>query len=227
MRILMLGNSLTSANDLPGAVARLTGAHVAAHTRGGARLAEQLNPDTRMGAATLSALRDERWDCVVLQESSNGPVVHRESFLRSAEGLCTLARQAEATPVLYATWAYRPGCAKLARMEMDFEEMAQALDEAYREAAMRGGALLADVGGVFRARGGDAVLYAADGLHPSELGTRLAAEIIARLVLALPVALHDAPSASASPAVPPATAPATPPSAERRVSSRRIPDKDL
>lgn len=222
MRILMLGNSLTSANDLPGAVARLTGAHVAAHTRGGARLAEQLNPDTRMGAATRSALRDERWDYVVLQESSNGPVVHRASFLRSAEGLCTLARQAGATPVLYATWAYRPGCAKLARMEMDFEEMARALDEAYREAAMRGGALLADVGGVFRARGGDAALYAADGLHPSELGTRLAAEIIARLVLP-PAALHDEPSASASPAVPPAT----PPSADRRVSSRRISNKGL
>ena len=226
MRILMLGNSLTSANDLPGAVARLTGAHVAAHTRGGARLAEQLNPDTRMGAATRSALRDERWDYVVLQESSNGPVVHRESFLRSAEGLCELARQAGAEPVLYATWAYRPGCAKLARMGMSFEEMARAVDEAYREAAMRGGALLADVGGVFRARGGDAVLYAADDLHPSERGTRLAAETIARVVLP-PAALHDAPSASASSAVPPATAPSTPPSADCRVSSRRIPNKGL
>ena len=46
MRILMLGNSFTAANDLPQRLAQLTGAEVMAHTRGGARLAEQLNPKT-------------------------------------------------------------------------------------------------------------------------------------------------------------------------------------
>ena len=42
MRILMLGNSFTSHNDMPDMLAELTGAEVTAHTRGGARLAEQL-----------------------------------------------------------------------------------------------------------------------------------------------------------------------------------------
>ena len=37
MRILMLGNSFTAANDLPQRLAQLTGAEVMAHTRGGAR----------------------------------------------------------------------------------------------------------------------------------------------------------------------------------------------
>ena len=49
MRILMLGNSFTAANDLPQRLAQLTGAEVMAHTRGGARLAEQLNPRTKTG----------------------------------------------------------------------------------------------------------------------------------------------------------------------------------
>ena len=49
MRILMLGNSFTAANGLPQRMARLTGAEVIAHTRGGARLAEQLNPKTKTG----------------------------------------------------------------------------------------------------------------------------------------------------------------------------------
>ncbi len=44
MRILMLGNSFTFANDMPAMLAELTGAEVVHHTRGGARLAEQLNP---------------------------------------------------------------------------------------------------------------------------------------------------------------------------------------
>ena len=44
MRILMLGNSLTFANDMPHMLAALTGAEVVHHTRGRARLSEQLNP---------------------------------------------------------------------------------------------------------------------------------------------------------------------------------------
>ena len=56
MRILMLGNSFTFTNDLPHILAELTGAEVVHHTRGGARLSEQLNPKTKLGALTLSAL---------------------------------------------------------------------------------------------------------------------------------------------------------------------------
>lgn len=40
MRILMLGNSFTFYNDMPQTLAKLTGAQVAAHTRGGAWLSE-------------------------------------------------------------------------------------------------------------------------------------------------------------------------------------------
>ena len=67
MRILMLGNSYIFTNDLPAMLEKLTGAEVTAHTRGGARLAEQINPKTKMGARTLAALERETWDYVVLQ----------------------------------------------------------------------------------------------------------------------------------------------------------------
>lgn len=74
MRILMLGNSFTAANNLPQRLARLTEAEVMAHTRGGARLAEQLNPKTKLGAKTKAALEGEPWDFVILQEMSHGPI---------------------------------------------------------------------------------------------------------------------------------------------------------
>ena len=77
MRILMLGNSYTFTNDLPAMLEQLTGAEVTAHTRGGARLAEQRNPNTQMGAKTLAALEQETWDYVVLQEMSNAPITSR------------------------------------------------------------------------------------------------------------------------------------------------------
>ena len=66
MRILMLGNSLTFANDMPRMLAQLTGAQVVPHTRGGARLSEQLNPKTRLGAQTQAALSRDTgtmWSC--------------------------------------------------------------------------------------------------------------------------------------------------------------------
>ena len=51
MRILMLGNSFTTANHMPDMLDELTGAEIVQHTRGGARLAEQLNPKTQIGRA--------------------------------------------------------------------------------------------------------------------------------------------------------------------------------
>lgn len=49
MQILMLGNSFTFAQKMPQMLAELTGGEVVQHTRGGARLAEQLNPKPAWG----------------------------------------------------------------------------------------------------------------------------------------------------------------------------------
>ena len=62
MRILMLGNSFTTANHMPDMLDELTGAEIVQHTRGGERLADQLNPKTKMGKRTQEALQNEKWD---------------------------------------------------------------------------------------------------------------------------------------------------------------------
>ena len=184
MRILMLGNSFTYFHDLPEKLAQLTGAEVVQHTRGGARLAEQLNPETEMGAKTLTALREEKWDYVVLQEQSNAPITSRDSFFDSVERLSTLIRAAGATPVLYATWAYQRDGARLAEFGMEYEEMYRQMTDAYHEAARRSDCLVADVGMRFHELADTLPLYeAADAYHPSETGTRVAAEVIAEAVL--------------------------------------------
>ena len=92
MRILMLGNSFTFTNDMPQMLADLTGAEVTHHARGGARLSEQLNPCTRLGSQTQAALQKEKWDYVVLQEMSHGPITASKSFFSSVEGLCRQIR---------------------------------------------------------------------------------------------------------------------------------------
>jgi lysophospholipase L1-like esterase len=177
MRILMLGNSLTSANDLPALLGERTGAHVEAITRGGARLAEFANPKTRTGAATALAL-DATWDFVILQDMSHLPATNPERHAQSVSTLADLARAAGATPVVYGTWAYRPGTPRLAKLFGSHEDMAARMIEGARLAAEKSGALLAPVGQAFF-DAADPELFAKDGIHPGPKGSALAADIIA------------------------------------------------
>lgn len=107
MRILMLGNSYIFTNDMPEMLSELIGAEVVQHTRGGARLSEQLNPKTEMGVKTLKAFAEERWDYVVLQEMNKAPVTTKEKFLETAALLCDKIHSIGAVPVFYLTWAYQ------------------------------------------------------------------------------------------------------------------------
>lgn len=182
MRILMLGNSFTFANDMPQMLAELTGAEVVHHTRGGARLSEQLNPNTRLGARTQAALRDESWDYVILQEMSNGPIASLKSFRSSVAQLCGQIRENGAVPIFFATWAYRKGGEKLVANGWDYDEMARKLSKTYQQAARENHALIADVGQQFYRLTDTRELYAADGVHPNESGSRIAAQTLAGVI---------------------------------------------
>lgn len=149
MRILMLGNSFTFVNNIPATLAEITGAEVVHHTRGGARFAEHLNPNTKMGAKTQEALQNEKWDYVILQEMSNGPITSKEKFLMNVGKLCDQIRENGAKPILYATWAYRKGGKQLQDFGMDYDVMFHRMYDSYHEAAEQNHCLTADVGEAF------------------------------------------------------------------------------
>ncbi len=178
MRILMLGNSFTFANHMPHMLAQVTGAEVVHHTRGGARLSEQLNSKTKLGAQTQAALVKEHWDYVILQEMSHGPITSPKSFFTSVEQLCKQIRKNGAVPILYTTWAYQKGGEKLSQKGWDYDEMARKLSEAYHKAARENHALIADVGQRFYQLSVTQNLYANDGVHPNELGSHISAQTI-------------------------------------------------
>ena len=182
MRILMLGNSFTFTNNMPQTLAELTGAEVVHHTRGGARLSEYLNPKAKLGARTQAALQDEHWDYVVLQEMSHGTMTSPKSFFASVEQLCKQIRENGAIPILYATWAYQKGGAMLTAKGWDYDEMACKLSEGYQKAARENHALIADVGRRFYELSDTQDLYAADGVHPNELGSHIAAQTLAAVI---------------------------------------------
>ena len=164
-------------------LAELTGAEVISHTRGGARLAEQINPKTKMGARTLQVLTDEKWDYVVMQEMSNAPATTTAKFMETAGKLCTLIRENGAKPVFYATWAYKKDSDKMNSMPFSYEEMYQKMYDAYHRAAEQNQALIADVGKAFFEQSEAMNLYADDGCHPNMEGTKIATKVIAETIL--------------------------------------------
>ncbi len=182
MKILMLGNSFTNANDLPGMLAGLLDAQVVAHARGGATLSEQLNPETELGGKTAKALKETRWDYIILQEDSTGSFRHNGAFMRSVEKLCRAARENGATPVLYETWPFREYSEKLKSTGLSYEEMREKLYDAYSRAAEENGALAAFVGESFYGAPKTLDLYTEDDHHPSPEGSRIAAETIAETI---------------------------------------------
>lgn len=183
MRILMLGNSLTTANDLPLLLGEKLSAEYFVHARGGARLAEHLNPSTILGVKTQRALADGKWDYIVLQESSNGPIAHRARFLEVSEALCRQIHEIGATPVFFETWAYSPSCRKLEKTGLSREKMHELLSSAYLEAARRGSALIAEVGQSLFNSSNSEKLYRADGVHLNVEGTALAANVLAECII--------------------------------------------
>jgi hypothetical protein len=181
-RILMLGNSFTRANGLPELLAEELSCEVEVHARGGARLAEQLNPKTKLGSQTLASLEAGGYAFVVLQEMSTAAVASPASFERSVQRLASLVRAQKGVPILFETWAFCEGCPRLAALGLAPSSMQDAITSVCRSIADKDRLVLAEVGEAFRKQGFAPRLYGRDGRHPSLDGTKLAVQALASAI---------------------------------------------
>ena len=184
LRVLFIGNSHTFLNYMPQMLTEL----VRAAGRGVVLHAEQSVGDGASlewhwnHAATPEKIAARRWDYVVLQDRSAGPLEDRESFERYGRLLEATIRAQGARTVFYMTWAKR------ARPETQ-----ALLSEAYGTIARELGALLAPVGSAWqRAQQLDPeiLLHHADGRHANPAGSYLAACVFFAVLLGVsPVGL--------------------------------------
>ncbi len=176
--VLFVGNSLTERHDLPGRVRTLaaeTGlrVHVAAVTRDGASLADHWD-----AGQVQRTIASRRWSFVVLQQGPSTLPASRAELVRSARQYAQAIRAVGGQPALLMVWPL-PG------------QTTQAVAASYRAAAEATGATLIPAGEEWaRARGRDRrlVLTEADGFHPSEAGTEIAARAVVRALWDRPVA---------------------------------------
>ena len=191
LSVLFLGNSYTSANDLPGMLGKLSGSlgktidHQSV-TTGGWTLGATPN-DHASDPDSLNALVAKPWHAVVLQEQSQIPVIppfNKTVMLPGAKKLVAKLQSSNtcAKVLLFLTWGRKKGGKQCAGVTCsppfaDFGEMQDALTAAYLDVAKQVGGAVVPVGEAWRKAidAGGIELFSADGSHPSVAGTYLAA----------------------------------------------------
>jgi hypothetical protein len=170
-RVLFIGNSLTYVNELPlmvAALARASGDTVSVRT---AALPNYALIDHYNGGSTaLGELSQNRWDVVVLQQGPSTTPVNRDSLILVAKLFEPVIRAAGATPALFQVWP-----------TIDRKAFFDAARVSYEMAADEVNGIFMPAGAAWaKAWESDPALafYGPDGLHPSALGTYVAALVI-------------------------------------------------
>jgi hypothetical protein len=169
LRVLFIGNSLTSWHNLPGYVASL------AKRSGDTTFRYRMIAPPAVGLEdhwriqrTRRALAEERWDVVVMQQGPSAEPASRAHLCTWTKRFADLARSRGARPRLLMVWsAGRFGL--------------QEVIDSYAAAAAAADAPALPAGLAWAAawkRKPTLALHARDGLHPSRLGTYLAALVV-------------------------------------------------
>jgi len=186
VKVLFIGNSLTSANNLPGMVADIAKSHgyrviYDSYTPGGARLAHHTS-DPKV----LKIIKESSWDFVVFQEQSQYPGFSSKQLSkdvypyarRLAEAVKNVNDQSKV--VFYMTMARcngDPDNKNVSPELLTYEGMQKRVNRCYIEMGKNNRALIAPVGEVWRIVREEKPrlnLYS-DNSHPNVTGTYLAA----------------------------------------------------
>jgi hypothetical protein len=173
LRVLFIGNSLTTSNDLPALVEAI------AAVESGPRFECEvvalpnysLEDHWRQGDA-VRAIRRGGWSVVVLQQGPSSLDESRVLLVEYAERFAGEIRRVGARPALYMVWPSQARRADFERASASYAAAARAVD-----------GVLLPAGDAWRRAwrlDADLPLYGPDGFHPSRLGSILGALIIYR-----------------------------------------------
>ncbi len=177
LKVLFVGNSYVYFQNLPHIVAAISDSTstkliTSKSTVGGARLSEHWHG--KRGLKTKELIKSGKFDIVVLQEYSMGPIHQPDSLIKYASLLCDLIKENGAKPYFYLVWA------------RDKVPQYQAkLNEIYLKAAKINEAVVVPVGPgweMARQIRPTVPVFDQDGSHPSDLGTFLSSCIFVNYI---------------------------------------------
>jgi hypothetical protein len=175
VRVLLIGNSHTHVNNIPGLLRDLlewgTGRAVTCDGCSTDSVSLEWHWKRKQ---THDALEQGSFDFVVLQDRSGAPLEDPDGTRTYAGLWCDAVAKRAAVPVLYMTWALA-----------DAPQTQVAIAEVYRDVARKHQARLAPVGEAWRRAGFTShapPLYDVDGRHAAPAGSVLAAAVLAQTI---------------------------------------------
>ena len=183
LSILFIGNSFTYYNDMPTEyfepICTTAGYKVKVEsiTKGGYYLSKFADSSDEYGKLVDKALKNNKYDVVILQEQSGCPIADRDRFFGGVRALAKKVEANGAELYLYQTWGYKEGYSKLASHGGTTKIMEMKLRAAYTAIADEVGAKVALVGvAMLDVHTNETIdLYRSDLFHPSKYGSALAA----------------------------------------------------
>lgn len=171
MRVLFIGNSYTSFNNLPGMVQALATAgrqkrpfEFVTIAPGGWTLQRHMDDEKSEAPGKIA---EGNWDYVVLQDQSQTPFIFPDATINYGKALGALAKEQDARPLLFVTWSRQKQADKQEAINATYAKLAEQLD-----------AKMAPVGSAWIVVGKEKPalqLYNKDGSHPTPAGSYLAA----------------------------------------------------
>lgn len=178
-RVLFIGDSFTSVNDLPSVFASLASAGGHRVTTGMLAPGGSTLADAVASPTTERTIAAERWTFVVLQEQSQIPSLSSDRQAEMDPAARTLVgwiRANASVPMFFLTWAHQAGWPEVGLD--NYAAMQAAVDTGYLGISEELGAPVAPVGAAWQsllAEQPSAQLWQSDGVHPTSEGTYLAA----------------------------------------------------
>jgi hypothetical protein len=166
-RVLFIGNSLTDVNDLPQMFAAVAGAGGFTVTTGKVVFNDYSLDDHLLRGDAVVEIRGGDWDYVVLQQGPSGLPSSRTQLIAATQQFAGVIATEDARPALYMVWPDASRRTAFDSVSMSYTQAADAVNgllfpagDAWVSAWERKPALR---------------LYDDDGLHPSPMGSYLAA----------------------------------------------------
>lgn len=185
IKILFIGNSFMYVNDMPSMFKKLAASggyniYIDKNLPGGYTFQRHADPTDKNGKITLSKIRNNKWNYVILQEQSQYPAYSnlREKMYDGARKLDKEIKKSGGKTVFLMTWGYKNGDSFNSDVEetQTFEGMQEQLQIGYTEIASELSAYLAPAGTAFLnayESNKNTNLWSSDGKHPDIDGTYL------------------------------------------------------
>ena len=171
IRVLFIGNSLTYENDLPGTLAALAlSVNDTINVRTVAHPNYALIDHYLGGSDALNDIALIRWDFVVLQQGPSTTPINRDSLILTAKLFEPHIRAAGAIPALFMVWPTTDRLAFFDEARISYQMAATGVNGVFMPAGKAWQTAWATDPSL--------AFFQSDGLHPTALGTYLAALVI-------------------------------------------------